>query len=449
MKYRIIALLSLLFLSVTNLKAQNSTPVIFSPYSMYGFGEFVSPANISNRMMGGAGVALYDPTKINYINPAALGSMRQNTALFSFAGEGVSNYFKVNSVDINQDPYTASSLNNSFSLHDVGFAIPLAKGIGLSVSMNPVSSVGYSTVYVDNNQDIIENIGRVAYSYYGEGGLSAVNTSVGMNVVKGLTIGATMIYYFGNIDRYYTAEVVPLLDNILTYYMRGRETYHFSKVSAAFGFQYAARVSKTGVLSFGATYSLPTNFNTTYAREQMLLNESYSLSDTVSMSSASIPIKLPSKLTAGVAYANGRFTVAADYSTQDWTGAYDTDYETTGYGLTRQQQLNLGVSFTPNRYDLRKALNRWTYKAGFIYSTSYYTMTDSESGVVYQPKKIGGTLGVEMPLNRMGTTTLNIGLEAGHQGTTQYNQVSDTYVKVLVGFSLFGDDLWFKRRKLD
>ncbi len=447
MRYRFFLIAAILLIGVTKVGAQNATPVVFSPYSMYGLGELTSQGNLSSKMMGGAGVALYDPTKINYLNPAALGSVRRNTALFSFAGEGTSNYLTTNSVDINNQPYQASSANNSFSLNDLGLAFSLTRGLGISVSMNPVSVVGYSSVIIDDSKELMESVGRAAYSYSGEGGISSVNASIGFNPLKGLNIGVSANYYFGSINRYYHSEIIPVLTTQTYSSLRSTESLNFSKISGTFGLQYSTRVSRTGVLSLGATYALPVNADPEHTDLQLVYHSSSG--DTVSNTSGNLKLTIPAKISGGIAFTSNKFTAAVDYSTQDWRGAYDTECATTGFSLARLTEVRAGVSYTPNRLDLRRAMNRWTYKLGFIYSSGYYTMLDRISGTPYSPKTIAGTLGFEIPLNREASTTMNIGLELGTQGTTNYNQVKNNYVKVFVGVSLFGDDLWFVQRKFN
>ena len=67
------------------------------------------------------------------------------------------------------------------------------------------------------------------------------------------------------------------------------------------------------------------------------------------------------------------------------------------------------------------------------------------------------TLGLGIPIRAavMGTSAINIGFEYGWRGrsesgvigTRTFNMLREKYVKLSIGFSLFGEDDWFKRFK--
>ncbi|MBO7311672.1 MAG: hypothetical protein J6U82_02550, partial [Alistipes sp.] len=51
--------------------AQSSSINAYSPYSMYGMGEILTPGSAQMRSMGGVGIALRNYGQINPLNPAA------------------------------------------------------------------------------------------------------------------------------------------------------------------------------------------------------------------------------------------------------------------------------------------------------------------------------------------------------------------------------------------
>lgn len=438
-----LAILALLICTPFAAQAQivTSSPNLFSPYTMYGLGEMVSPANLSSRLMGGVGVARINSFEINYLNPASLGSIRQRSALFNFAGEGQNHYSTATSYDISGNQYKSSTANNSFSLHDVAFAIPLARGVGFSIAMTPVSQVGYSSTLVDDSQDIVQNVGRAIYSYSGEGGISAVTASLGVKVAKGLSLGGSLIYYFGTIDRYYNADISQMIAPANYYSVRSFEKINISRILGSFGFQYYTRVNKTGHIAIGATYQMKASMNSDVVRDHMIVNSN--VADTISTFSGKTNYVLPAKIAAGIAYQDAKIGVEFNYSWQDWKNAYDVQTDLTGVALAAQHDFRLGISYVPNRNDIRRALNRWTYKAGAHYGLNYLKVNGE------QLTSYGVTIGADIPLKAGKFSKVSVGAEFGQQGLAPNALVKDTYFKLFIGLTFFGDDLWFEKRKFE
>ena len=87
---------------------------------------------------------------------------------------------------------------------------------------------------------------------------------------------------------------------------------------------------------------------------------------------------LPRQLAVGAYYQTGRWAVGVDYVFQNW-GGRNSGYEMTGtsgsgenkteykVAYTNTSTIKMGVEYTPNRYDARHFLKRWSYRAGFRY----------------------------------------------------------------------------------
>lgn len=415
----------------------------FSPYTMYGLGMMNNGASVSKKILGGVGIASGGFGELNYLNPASLGNIRQRSALFNFGIEAQNFYSTTKSTNAFGEEFNAKSVGNIISLNDLGFGIPLARGIGFSVALTPVSSVGYNSTIVGQENDIINNIGRVYYSYKGEGGISAVTGSVGVRLFKGFNLGASLIYYFGSIDRYYGAELAPMLEPINYSSVKTMETTNISRVGGAFGAQYRFRVSKTGHFTLGLTYQLKTTMNSDVTKFSYSQNSVTGIVDTIRNINGKERIVMPQKYGAGLAFVSDKFEVEANYTSQDWSGAYDTRFEETGVTLGKQVDYRLGVGYTPNRGDIRNAFNRWTYKIGGHYGQNYLIRNGVNSS------QFAVTIGADVPLKINSPTRLNFGFEYGQRGTINNNAVKESYFKVMVGFSFFGDDMWFEKRKFN
>lgn len=415
--------------NVQEVRAQMSSLNTFSPYTMYGIGDMKVGGSAFNRSMGGVGVAFRNPHTFNYLNPAAMSAIPRQSALFNFAGEGQNIYSRT---------AAASTTYNTFNIHDLGLAVPLGKGIGLGFSMTPVTSVGYTSRIIDKNQSVVENVGSTVYDYAGDGGITQIAMSLGVNVFGGLALGVSMNYLFGNIERQYNATVTPYVSSGAYRGVLSTNVMNLSKINFTFGAQYTFQVGKGNALTLGATYQ--PKMTASVRRKVMTLSLSNSATDTVYFKEGRENMVLPAKLAAGIFYQSMRFSAGFDYSRQDWSGAFDIPSDQ-GVTLGAQQDFKAGFSYTPNRYDIRSALKRWTYKAGVRYGTSYLL----KNGERLHDAAV--SVGVDFPLKRGSFSKVGIGAEYGQRGNTHAGQVRERYFNIFVALSLFGDDYWFVRPK--
>ncbi len=427
--FKRIVIISLLLLAVQSVSAQIESSLSgYSPYTMYGIGDLSVGGTASSRAMGGIGIAVRKEFEFNYQNPASLSVTPQRTAIFNF-GMVNSNYYQEGIVN---------NAYNSVDLHDLGFAIPIAKGLGVGVSLTPLSSVGYNTTVINNNSDIIENIGRAVYSYYGDGGVSELNLMVGWKVFGGFSIGATMHYDFGAIDRHWTSTIYPLISSESYRTVESQENLNISKLRFTLGGQYQIRVGNDDHLTFGATYSFKSNSSL----EQTLISYTTDgvLYDTVAFSQGEFNATIPAKIAGGIYFNNSKLGIGFDYIHQNWEGAFATTGDIT---LGAINDYRFGAQYTPNRLSLRSFFSRLTYKVGGRYATSYLVRNDN------QLRDWAVTLGVDMPLRSRNFSALNLGFEYGSRSANA-QVLTENYFKVFIGFSFFGgDDMWFVKRKFD
>ena len=216
------------------------------------------------------------------------------------------------------------------------------------------------------------------------------------------------------------------------------ENQNLSKILFTFGAQYAFKVGQGNALILGVTYQPKTTASIKQTR--LTLSYNTTVSDTVYSGSSRWDMDIPAKLAAGVSFQTNKLTVAFDYSRQNWKGAFEIpkDQDIT---LGLQQDFRLGASYTPNRYDIRNALNRWTYKAGVRYSTSYL----SKAG--HQLSDAAVSIGVDFGLKKGTFSKVGIGVEYGERGSRAAGQVRERYFNIVAALSLFGKDYWFVRPK--
>lgn len=406
---------------------------IYTPYSMYGIGSLELQGNSVTKQMGGIGAALRSTIYQNNINPASYSAVPQKSFLVSFGLQGTSNYIS------NTEN---SSSHNGLALGDFGVLFPAMKGLGIGVSITPMSTVGYATAYFNTPDDILEDIGTVAYSFSGTGNIVQYKVGAGYKIYKGLSVGANVAYYHGMLNQYSTMGIVSVVDNKNYKIVGTYDSRSYDYFGMDLGFQYMATLDRERgrSLCIGAVYQ--PKVSTTVPQDYLAtIAASSNLIDTVSINTQQTDYTMPSKITAGITYNTRKLTIGVDYVYQDWTDAFAMT-EVDGVSLTKYEDFRFGLEYTPSRFDIRTAMKRWSYRAGFRYGTSYLMVNDEEM------KDFSATFGVGIPVERNGFSLVNAGVEVGRTGYLNSASLErDIYVKVQLGFTLFGQGDWFVRYK--
>ena len=402
----------------------------FSPYTLYGIGELTVPGGASSRAMGGSGVALSSAYQINTLNPAASSFMLQKTVLFNVGLEAASFY------DKNKTQKTSYYTGN---LQNISLQLPLARKIGFMFSLSPLSNVGYRITEYDRRPEILANIGQVAYKYAGEGGVSQFSGGIGMQIFKNFAIGAELIYYLGNINRYYDTEITPITGTGSFFGVSAWTKEHISRISGRFGFQYCLKADMKRVFAIGATYQPATSLR---PQAERFVQSGNIFGDTVILNNYGTNLSIPHTVTAGLFYATTKLGLTFDYSFQGWANSNQDD-PANGVGFTNTHSVRAGVQIIPNALDARRAMRRWSYRFGYRYNTYYMTF----KGQAIRDNAI--TLGLGIPLKMAGGTSLNLALDMGIRGTTRYELIQEKYLKLSIGFNFFAapEEGWFHKRK--
>ena len=121
--------LGLIFLFNTAFSQSDLT----SPYSIFGPGLPNQRQSVSQFSMGGTGVALMDPYKMNLINPAA--SAYYTEPIFETSGKG-----NISTFETNVDQFD----NRNFEINNLSLSFPIKRGKwALNIGLVPFTSVGY------------------------------------------------------------------------------------------------------------------------------------------------------------------------------------------------------------------------------------------------------------------------------------------------------------------
>lgn len=434
------ALCAAAVLAPAGLMGQGSSLNTFSPYSFYGIGDISTQGTAAQRGMGGVGLGFHSWMEMNYLNPASYGYVNQRSALLSVGGYG-QNYY----LSQTKDSENLKSSYNTFNLSDIGFSIPLAKNLGLGVVVAPYSSVGYRLQIPEEHH--MAEIGPIYYTYQGSGGVTQFKVGLGWRFLDRISIGADLLYLHGNIERYFGQTVTVITGEGNYQGVTGQKTEQINTVLGIFGLQ-ADIIRKTNMLlTFGATYQMGGDIKgrvTDYIGYTPGFYTGSSWSDATRFTETLSEYSMPHIISAGLFLNTPKWGVGADYVYSMW-GSVNSGFYTNNVAFRDTHTIKVGGKYTPNPGDIRRKMNRWTYRAGFTYSNYYMFLNQGKT-----PINEGAiTFGIGIPLSSTALNRLDLGLELGTRGTKKDELIKSNFLKFSVAFTLFGEDFWFVKHKYD
>jgi hypothetical protein len=422
-------------LSVLSLKAQDNAYNTFSPYSMFGIGDISKQGTTFNRSMGGIGIATRDARALNVLNPAAVTKRETKSVMMDFGLYSENKYYKQHDV---------KSSNNTFNMYDVLVSFPVYKSFAMYAGLQPFSSVGYEVTSYETNTSIIANTGGVSYQATGSGGLNIAYIGGGVDVFKGLSVGAEVDYIFGNInkDNLVDAEKTDIRDIYSGYELR------LHTFTGKFGAQYELPLKNSMTATFGATYRLKTQMRGTV--KDIRYASIGSVIDTIASSSNHLSkddgVKLAGELGVGFSLKKGdKWTAEINYIRSDWSSCgMDVDgFANVGdavFSSATSQSIRAGFSLVPNRNDIRYYMKRVTYRAGTYWDREYYKLDGNTIDA------FGLTFGATFPVFKW-SNGLSVGVDLGQRGSHSGNKVRERYINFTVGLNIF--DIWFIKPHYD
>lgn len=412
----------LLLLSSGLLHGQNQ---IISPYSRFGVGDLRENNNAWNFSMGYTGIAFRSPGHVNYQNPASYAAFDSS----SFVFEGG---MTLNSLQLTTNYQKIS--RNYGSLGYLSFGFPVTRWWKTSLSLFPVSDVGYNIALVEERDDV----GMVMRWYTGEGGINRFNWGNGFRIGNNLSLGINASYLFGNMDRgsaLVFPDSVTMLNSMVNY------TITISDLYFDFGAQYRFHLNKDVNLIAGITFAPKTQVNAkagTLARTFMLgSDDSRIIRDTIYQSEDTRgSIVFPLSLGGGVAFEkNDHWLIGLDAKWQQWK-----EFRAFGFSdsLVNSFQISAGGEIVPDINSYTNYLKRIRYRLGFQYNSTYLDLRGQHLD------EFAFSVGFGLPF-KYSRTGLNLGMQIGTRGTTEANLIKETFVKFVIGFTIY--EKWFVKRK--
>ena len=411
--------------------AQNGTYGAYSPYSIYGIGDISKEGTAYNKSMGGVGIANRNNRFINIQNPAAV-TARDSLAFMADFG-----LVQGNTVYSQGD---RKSAHNTFNIYDFVMTFPIYRSSAFKVGITPYSDMGYDFSSIETNPEIIGNTGNITYDSNGSGSVYQAFFGAGVTFWKRLSVGADMIYYFGNLDKItnmdYSDASYRSLNSGSELTVRG--------LTGKFGLQYEQKLGGNVSMVIGATYKLGTNMKG-YSTNYRYANQS-SVTDTLKYNVdtlAKTGVRFADEIGVGIAFKGGdKWSAEFDYIRSDWRGT-GLD-KAAGFAVSGQsvftsavsQSFRAGFEIVPNRNDIRYYMKTCSYRVGVYYDQAYYKMDGNNVN------SMGITLGMTLPVFKL-YNGISIGVDLGQRASARNNMIRERYATFNIGFNIH--DIWFRK----
>lgn len=417
----------------TAVSAQDGTYGAYSPYSIYGIGDISKDGTAYNKSMGGVGIASRNNRFINYLNPAAITARDSLSFMADFGLQQSNNIYKQGDL---------RSAHNTFNIYDFVMTFPIYRSSAFMVGITPYSDVGYDFSSIEKNPDIIGNTGNISYDSYGTGGVYQIFAGAGVTLWKRLSLGAEIIYYFGNMDKITNMDYADASYRSLN---SGTEMA-VNGTTGKFGLQYEQKLGGDVSMIVGATYKMGTKmkgYSTTYK----YANQS-SISDTLSYrvdTLASAGVRFADELGVGISFKGGdKWSAEFNYLRSDWRNSgFDrqSGFAAAGsssFSSTISHSFRAGFEITPNRNDIRYYFRKCSYRAGLYYDKAYYKLDGNNIN------SMGLTLGITLPIPRY-YNGVSLGVDLGQRASTRNNMIRERYAMFVIGFNIH--DIWFRKNQ--
>ncbi len=414
MKLKIKILTLIFFAFQIYIYGQNS-----STYSRIGIGDILYSYSASELAIGQLGSSLTYSGSINIANPASWTGINRTRFETSLTYSGL--YISDNSTN----QFNGKAQFNGFTL---GFPISDSNGIGLTLGLVPYSLISYKVIGNENYLPATNDSYQVTYE--GQGGLSKAFMGASYKLPFNLMIGATLEYYFGNLDYTSNASFSNTTD-ISTEYKRIYQPNGLGTTLGIITPDFSPIFNSKSISNLRIGIAL--NYISTLSTDTILTSSSAVRTDTIG--EGTTDMKIPLRLTAGLSFAlNQKYIFSLDASSQDWS-----QYSFNGVksnDLRNAVKLSAGFEYRPVVDISTSNWGQIIWRAGVSYEQTQYKVDN----IGINQFSIAG--GFSYPLSY--ANTIDVAVQYSNRGTKESNLMMEHMVKINVGLSL--GELWFLRR---
>ena len=412
-----------------------------SSYSRFGLGTLENQAQGFNKAMGGVGIGYRAGNRANVLNPASYSAIDSITLILDAGMTAAFGNLKQN--------------NNSINIYQckldyVNIGLRLYRNLGLAAGFMPYSTIGYdfstsNRVSVNNNT---WQTTTTTCNYNGDGGLHQVYLGLGYKVFKELSVGANASFIWGDYQHYILQSYYE--GGVLKSEYNGLNSIQSANIRTwklDLGIQYPIRLTKTDILTLGATASIGHKIKSNAMLSRFTDNQEDAPTDT-----AFNAFDLPYTYGIGAIWKhNENLIVGLDFQQEFWSSCRmpemvavgsDIQYIPKTGAYKNRTKFAVGAQYTPDAQDRHHYWKRIRYRLGANYSTPYLVVNGYNG-----PKDFSLTAGFGLPLSMTGDRSMvNIGLEWLRRAPSSSNLIKENYIMLNLGVTF--NEVWFMKYKI-
>ena len=415
-------LILLLVLSTSFVVSQTNTG---SPYSLNELGEINFLGNVSNLSMGGIDSAI-DSIEFNINNPSSLAKLKTTNYLIGtfYKSTGISN---VNSTD---------NINTA-NINYIAVGIP-TKRFGFGFGVLPYSSVGFNLQSTEEYNTANSITSRL---FGAEGNINRAFVSIGLPLLKYLSLGASANYNFGK----FNYEKFNLIENV----NYGIFSNSSSEISGfTYNFSSNLSIPLKNDFTLNLVYSFyPEGDLDSYNIESLYTSNTSSITleslgdfvdvdlNSRGLENTKLPVPKKSIYSLGLEKKNSWF-IGFQYESKLSSNFENVFLDTQNVSYRDSNSLSIGGYIIPDSSSLISYWKRVKYRIG---------IKNEKKSIIVNNLPINHfslNLGLGLPI--AGLSKANLGLEIGKVGDND-SLVKENYFALRLGLSL--NDVWFIKRK--
>jgi hypothetical protein len=416
------SLILLFVLSTSFVVSQTNTG---SPYSLNELGEINFLGNVSNLSMGGIDSAI-DSIEFNINNPSSLAKLKTTNYLIGtfYKSTGISN---VNSTD---------NINTA-NINYIAVGIP-TKIFGFGFGVLPYSSVGFNL----QSSEEYNTANSINSRLFGaEGNINRAFVSIGLPLLKYLSLGASANYNFGK----FNYEKFNLIENV-NYGIFSNSSSEISGFTYNFSSNLSIPLKNDFTLNLVYSFYPEGNLDS-YNIESLYTSNSSSISleslgdfvdidlNSRGLENTKLPVPKKSVYSLGLEKKNSWF-LGFQYESKLSSNFENVFLDIQNVSYRDSNSLSIGGYIIPDSSSLISYWKRVKYSIGI--------KNEKKSIIVNNLPVNHFSLNLGLGLPIAGLSKANLGLEIGKVGDND-SLVKENYLALRLGLSL--NDVWFIKRK--
>ena len=396
-----------------------------SPYSLNELGEINFLGNVSNLSMGGIDSAI-DSIEFNINNPSSLAKLKTTNYLIGtfYKSTGISN---VNSTD---------NINTA-NINYIAVGIP-TKIFGFGFGVLPYSSVGFNLQSTEEYNTANSINSRL---FGAEGNINRAFVSIGLPLLKYLSLGASANYNFGK----FNYEKFNLIENV-NYGIFSNSSSEISGFTYNFSSNLSIPLKNDFTLNLVYSFYPEGNLDS-YNIESLYTSNSSSISleslgdfvdidlNSRGLENTKLPVPKKSVYSLGLEKKNSWF-LGFQYESKLSSNFENVFLDIQNVSYRDSNSLSIGGYIIPDSSSLISYWKRVKYSIG---------IKNEKKSIIVNNLPINHfslNLGLGLPI--AGLSKANLGLEIGKVGDND-SLVKENYLALRLGLSL--NDVWFIKRK--